>query len=98
MGKVTNGSLPQVRKGKEKAADQQSDLNANPSENAETPGASRRSTRGAGDELVRSTAAASEFSADSPVSTLFFLTLYLLIDLQYVDMNENVLRIFSLVV
>ncbi|KAG6396177.1 hypothetical protein SASPL_142319 [Salvia splendens] len=66
VGKVTNGSLPQVRKGKEKAADQQSALNTNPSENAETPGASRRSTRGAGDELVRSTAAASEFSADSP--------------------------------
>lgn len=65
MGKVTNGSLPQLRKGKEKAADQQSALNANPSENAETPGA--------GDELVRSTAAASEFSADSPVSTLFSL-------------------------
>ncbi|XP_057769925.1 nuclear matrix constituent protein 1 isoform X2 [Salvia miltiorrhiza] len=64
VGTVTNGSLPQVRKGKEKEA-----------ENVETSGAprderavpaSRRSTRGAGDELVRSTAAASEFSADSP--------------------------------
>lgn len=70
-GTAANGSLPQVRKGKGKG--KEADL----SENVENPGARRgevpsprRSIKGDVDELVRSTAAASEFSADSPVSTL----------------------------
>ncbi|KAG8384529.1 hypothetical protein BUALT_Bualt04G0127400 [Buddleja alternifolia] len=72
VGKVANGSLPQVRKGKEKA---------NPAENIEKVGASReeidehgaaatfsrRSEGGDGEEPLRSTGPASEFSADSPL-------------------------------
>lgn len=85
MGTVANGSLTQVRKGKEKEADQLPSLEANRSENVEIGGASReeinkpeaaapiprRFVSRDGDELVRSTRAASEFSADSPVSSLF---------------------------
>lgn len=73
VGKEANGSLPQVRKGKGKKTDQLPPLEAGGASREEPEAAapvSRRSEGGDGDELVRSTRAASEFSADSPVSTL----------------------------
>ncbi|KAI3452126.1 hypothetical protein Pfo_008791 [Paulownia fortunei] len=80
VGTVANGSLPQVRKGKEKETDQLPGLEATQSENVEIGGASREEIDepGAaatlprrfgvedGHDPVRSTGAASEFSADSP--------------------------------
>ncbi|KAH6774664.1 hypothetical protein C2S51_013068 [Perilla frutescens var. frutescens] len=72
VGTMANGSLPRVRKGKEKEAGA---LKANQSENIEISGApgeevnkpeGTRIQRGDGDELVKSNATASEFSADSP--------------------------------
>lgn len=77
VGKVANGSLPQVRKGKAKKTDQLPPLEAGGTSREEPDAAapvSRRSEGGDGDELLRSTRAASEFSADSPVSTLFHLS------------------------
>lgn len=61
-GQVANGPLPQVRKGNENVEN-----SGAPRDEVPSP---RRSMNADGDDLVRSTAAASEFSADSPVSTL----------------------------
>lgn len=83
---MANGSLSQVGRGKEEETDQLPGAEANRSENVEIGGASREEVNepgaaaalprrfgdGNGDEPVRSNWAASEFSADSPVSTLFF--------------------------
>ncbi|KAL8471925.1 hypothetical protein ACS0TY_029237 [Phlomoides rotata] len=69
VGKVANGSLPQVRKGKEKKTDQlpPSEIGGASREEPEAAApVSRRSEGGDGDDHVRSTRAESEFSADSP--------------------------------
>ncbi|KAL7101176.1 hypothetical protein ACP275_08G039700 [Erythranthe tilingii] len=74
---TTNGSLPQVRKGKENETDILPGLEADQYENFVTEGASREEIdecgvaaplpkRFGGDEPVRSNNGASEFSADSP--------------------------------
>ncbi|KAL7141240.1 hypothetical protein ABFS83_08G039900 [Erythranthe nasuta] len=74
---TTNGSLPQVRKGKENETDKLPVLEADQYENFVTEGASREEIdecgaaaplpkRFGGDEPVRSNNGASEFSADSP--------------------------------
>lgn len=76
---AANGSLPQVRKGKEKETDQLPGLEANQSENFEAGRASREEIYepGAANMLSRilggenGDGGPSEFSADSPVSNHF---------------------------
>lgn len=63
-------ALPLARKGKGKGAEQQPVLKPHQSESG-APKDEVNKTEGSVPAPIRSTAAASEFSADSPVSTLF---------------------------